>query len=189
MDPARSSQHLTKGEFTGTNGETLRGPAEKRIEDREGDQFMATDSRTVFREIRTLFHLGAVGRLSDSRGKVVVLTVAGRLCGDRRDIYAQDRALVQRMNGRPFALVNVNLDEEEAAYRKSIESGEMTWRCWWEGGFDGPNRRRWQSSFVPSVYVIDADGIIRAKDLTGTALDGAFNPLVHEIEAKNATSR
>jgi hypothetical protein len=128
-------------------------------------------------------------RLSDYRGKVVVLTFAGRLRGERRDIYAHDRELVRRMIGRPFALVSVNLDEDKAEFRKSIDSGEITWRCWWEGGFDGPNCRRWRLGFVPSVYVIDADGIIRAKDVDGKALDQAVDALVTELEARTASRR
>jgi RNA polymerase sigma factor (sigma-70 family) len=128
-------------------------------------------------------------RLSDYRGKVVVLTFAGRLRMDRRDIYAHVRALVQRMKGRPFVLVSVNLDEDKAAFRSSIDSGEITWRCWWEGNFDGPNRRRWQLDFVPSVYVIDADGVIRAKDVHGKALDQAVDALVAELEARTRAKR
>ncbi len=51
---------------------------------------MATDSKAVFREIRTLFHLGAVGRLSDSQLLEAFLS--------RRDEEAEDAfaAVVER---------------------------------------------------------------------------------------------
>ncbi len=124
-------------------------------------------------------------RLSDFRGKVVVLTFAGSSC---RDNFHQ-RALVQRMEGRPFVLLSVSSDDDKATLRRALASGEITWRCWWDGGLGGPNFRRWQPLVIPAVYVIDPDGIIRAKDVHGKALDQAVDALVDETEARTAAKR
>ena len=104
-------------------------------------------------------------RLSGFRGKVVVLTFAGSSCRDN----PHQRALVQRMRGRPFVLLSVSSDDDKATLQKALASGEITWRCWWDGGLVGPNFRRWQPIVIPAVYVIDADGVIRAKDFEGKA--------------------
>ena len=85
-------------------------------------------------------------RLSDYRGKTVVLTFSGSFC---RDMYQHQRALVDRMKGRPFAMLSVDIDDNKETLRKSLASGEITWRCWWEGGVEGPNCRRWRLGFVP----------------------------------------
>ena len=74
------------------------------------------------------------------------------------------------MKGRPFALLGVNVDEKKEALQSSIRDGEVTWRCWWEGQEDGPNRQRWKVNEIPSVFVIDAKGIIRAKEIEGKAI-------------------
>jgi hypothetical protein len=124
-------------------------------------------------------------RLSDYRGKTVVLTFSGSFGRDR---HAHARALVERMKGRPFAMLSVNIDNDKDSLRKSLAAGEITWRCWWEGGMDGPNCRRWRLGFIPSVYVIDADGIIRAKDVKGKALDEAVDVLMDISEARKAAS-
>ena len=49
-------------------------------------------------------------KLSDYRGKVVVLTFSGNWCGPCRAMYPQERELVARLKDRPFALLSVNTD-------------------------------------------------------------------------------
>ena len=124
-------------------------------------------------------------RLSEYRGKTVVLTFSGRFC---RDMYPHARALVERMKGRPFAMLSVDLDNDKDSLKKSLASGEITWRCWWEGGMDGPNCRRWRLGFIPAVYVIDTAGIIRAKYVNGQALDEAVDGLMNEAEPRKAAA-
>ncbi len=123
-------------------------------------------------------------RLSDYRGKVVVLTFSGNWCGPCRAMYPHERQLVERMKGRPFELLSVNTDEDKATLRKSLASGEITWRCWWEGGQERPNCVRWQQDSFPMVYVIDSEGVIRAKDVRGKAMDAAVDPLVGQLESR-----
>jgi peroxiredoxin len=128
-------------------------------------------------------------RLSDYRGRVVVLTFSGNWCGPCRAMYPDERALVERMKGRPFAMVSVNTDENKQALKDSIASGEITWRCWWEGGEKRPNCKRWRVNAFPSVFVIDADGIIRASDVRGKALDEAVDAVMAKEAAKSNSTR
>ena len=114
-------------------------------------------------------------QLGDYRGQVVVLVFASGLSGPSSDLCAQGRALSQRMKGRPFAVLSVQLDDSKETVTQSIKAGEITWRCLWEGGANRPNCDRWRVGFIPSVYVIDADGIIRAKEVKGKALEEAVD--------------
>ena len=36
------------------------------------------------------------------------------------------------------------MDNEVDTLRKSLASGEITWRCWWDGA-DGPIYKTWNS--------------------------------------------
>ena len=122
-------------------------------------------------------------KLSDYRGKVVVLTFSGNWCGPCRQFYPQERALVERMRGRPFALVSVNTDEGKETLRESIDSGEITWRCWRDGGTDGPITTRWSIESFPSIFVIDHKGVIRHQQISEGRLEEALDTLLKEAEA------
>jgi len=119
-------------------------------------------------------------KLSDYRGKVVVLTFCGNWCGPCREMYPLERELVSRLKDRPFAMLGVNTDSERETLRKSIREGEITWRNWWDGGQDGPITSRWNILSFPTVFVIDAKGIIREIGLRGTELDRTVDRLLGE---------
>jgi len=122
-------------------------------------------------------------RLSDDRGKVVLLTFSGNWCGACRGFYPQERRLVARFKGRPFAARSVNTDEDVETLRQSIDSGEITWRCWRDGGTSGPITLRWGVSYFPTVFVLDHKGVIRAEQVGPEELDATLNALVKEAEA------
>jgi len=122
-------------------------------------------------------------KLSDYRGKVVVLTFSGNWCGPCVGMYPGERDLARRLKDRPFAILSVNTDEDKETLRRSIKAGEVTWRCWWDGAIDGPICTAWNVRSFPTVYVLDAKGVIREKQLRGEQLDAAVEKLVAETAA------
>jgi thiol-disulfide isomerase/thioredoxin len=123
--------------------------------------------------------------LSDYRGKVVVLTFSGNWCGPCRAMYPQERELVTRFKDRPFALLSINTDPERETLLESIRSGEITWRCWWDGGQNGPITSRWNVLSFPSIFVIDTKGVIRERGTRGKDLDQTVERLVEEATLEN----
>src|SRR5262249_135939 len=72
-----------------------------------------------------------------------------------------EKALVERMKGRPFVLIGVNGDDDrEKAKAVSAREG-VNWRSFWPGGPDRGIPLEWGVSLWPTVYVIDANGVIR----------------------------
>jgi peroxiredoxin len=122
-------------------------------------------------------------RLSDYRGTVIVLTFSGNWCGPCRGMYPQERELVARFKDRPFALLSVNTDLDRETLRKSIRDGEITWRCWWDGGECRPISSRWNVLSFPTIFVIDAKAVIREIGTRGQDLDQAVERLVEEADA------
>ncbi len=120
-------------------------------------------------------------KLSDHHGQVIVLSFSGNWCGPCREMYPQERAMVARLKDRPFAMLSVNTDPERETLRKSIREGEITWRCWFDGGQDGPITSRWNVRSFPTVFVIDAKGIIRAINPRGAELERAVDRLLGEM--------
>ncbi|WP_422931425.1 peroxiredoxin family protein [Singulisphaera sp. PoT] len=122
-------------------------------------------------------------RLSEFKGRVVALSFSGNWCGPCRAAYPHERELVERLKGRKFAALSVNTDPVETL-KKSIAAGEITWRCWADGGVEGPITEGWGVDSFPTTYVLDASGVIRFKNLQGKDLDEAIDKLLTEADRK-----
>lgn len=97
-------------------------------------------------------------------------------------MYPDERSLVKKMEGKPFALVGINSDPLDHL-KETIKKEHMTWRSWSDGSTDGPIATRWNVHAWPTTYVLDANGVIRFKDLRGAQLDQAVETLVKEAES------
>ncbi len=117
-------------------------------------------------------------RLSDYRGKVVVLDFWADWCPHCRAMYGHERELVERLKDEPFALLGVNGDDPNRAQRV-IAEGKVTWRSWIDGS-DGPIAEQWQISSWPTVYVLDKEGRIRFEGIRGDDLDAAVESLLDD---------
>ena len=124
-------------------------------------------------------------KLSDYRGKVVVLVFWGSWCGPCMREVPRERELAEKFKGKPFALLGVNCKETKEAALKAIKAEKMTWPSWHDGE-DGPIQSLYHIEHYPTMMVIDAQGIIRAKGLLGDGLDTFVEELLKEVgtEAK-----
>lgn len=121
-------------------------------------------------------------KLSDYRGKVVMLSFWGAWCGPCMAHIPQDRELVKKFSGKPFVLLGVNSDPDKKQLRDEIVRHEISWRSLWCGpkGVDGEIPRRWNINGWPTLYVLDHRGVIRAKDPSGPALEQLLEKLTAE---------
>src|SRR5207302_1904720 len=96
-------------------------------------------------------------KLSDYRGKVVVLVFCGDWCAPCRAMYPHERSLAKKMEGKPFALIGVNSDPDKEKLKKRLADEKITWRSFWDGpkGPGGPISRAWKVSSWPTMYVLD----------------------------------
>jgi hypothetical protein len=95
-----------------------------------------------------------------------------------------ERSLVKRLGGKPFALLGVNRDASRAALKKCEEKNKMTWRSFFDGR-DGPISKGYNVKRLPTIYVLDARGVIRYKGVRGEAMDRAVDGLLMEVEGEN----
>jgi len=97
-------------------------------------------------------------------------------------MYPHERSLVKRLEGKPFALIGVNSDEDREELKQVLVRENITWRSFWNGGsIRGPISRQWSVSSWPSIWVIDARGMIRYRDVRGAAMDKAVDALLKEM--------
>ena len=91
-------------------------------------------------------------------------------------MYPHERSLVEKYKDAPFAIVGVNSDDDREKLKPVLEKERITWRSFWNGeeGTRGPISSEWNVKGWPTIYVVDAQGIIRYKSV------GAKE---HEIDA------
>jgi thiol-disulfide isomerase/thioredoxin len=126
-------------------------------------------------------------KLSDYRGKVVLLVFWASWCGPCMGSVPHERELVERFKDRPFVLVGVNGDESKENAAKAVKEAKIPWRSFWNGkeGPGGPIATAWNVRGWPTVYVIDHKGIIREKYLHGKRLDEPLEKMIATAEAKD----
>jgi hypothetical protein len=76
-------------------------------------------------------------------------------------------ALVKRLENEPFALIGINTDYALPQMKESMSRSGVTWRNVWEGQVKpgrGALSKAWNVRGYPTVYVIDAQGVIRYID-------------------------
>jgi RNA polymerase sigma factor (sigma-70 family) len=123
---------------------------------------------------------GGEMKLSDYRGKVVVLTFWGTWCGPCMALVPEERNLLERLTGKPFALIGVNSDNSLAKVKAASRKERITWPSFRDGGTQGPIATLWKVHSWPTVYVLDREGVIRYRDLRGQALADAVDTLIRE---------
>jgi hypothetical protein len=97
-------------------------------------------------------------------------------------MYEHERSLVKRLEGKPFALIGVNSDKDREELKKVLVDKKLTWRSFWNGGStSGPISRQWKVTGWPSIWVIDANGVIRNRNVRGHDMDVAVDKLLAEM--------
>ena len=69
-------------------------------------------------------------------------------------------------------LLGVNSDADKVTLRKVITREKIVWRNWFDGGgTEGPIATKWQIEAWPTLYILDAKGVIRHIESGGETPD------------------
>jgi thiol-disulfide isomerase/thioredoxin len=120
-------------------------------------------------------------KLSDCRGKIVVLVFWATWCPPCMAMVPDERKLVARMAGKPFALLGINADDpaDQAKVRDIMDKNKMSWPSFRDGR-NGPIASAWKVRSWPTIYVLDAKGTVRYRNVRGQALVDAVDALTRE---------
>ena len=118
-------------------------------------------------------------KLSDYRGKVVVLTFWATWCGPCMAMIPEERSLVERFAGKPFALVGVNADDRRSRARTAVQKENINWPSFWD---TSPRTiaTAWNVHSWPTLYILDRKGVVRYRNVPVQALGGIVDALLAE---------
>lgn len=104
-------------------------------------------------------------------------------------MYPHERSLVKKLAKEPFVIIGVNSDSKERLKKAKAKNG-ITWRSFWDGGNTrGPIATKWGVSGWPTIYVIDAKGVIRYKNVRGKSMDEAIEKLLAEMKSQSGQEK
>ena len=92
------------------------------------------------------------------------------------------KALVERLKDEPFAIVGINTDDEKDDYERKVVEYGVTWRSSWQGSTGGPIPTQWGVTSYPTIFVLDANHVIREVDVRGAALGRVVDKLLAEAK-------
>jgi thiol-disulfide isomerase/thioredoxin len=124
---------------------------------------------------------GEKATLADYKGKVVVLDVWATWCVPCKEMIPHEREMVEKFKNKPFALISVSADDEKKELEEFLGKESMPWAHWWDGP-DAPFLKQWNVHTFPTIYVIDAKGVIRYKHVRGEDLEKAVEKLLAEVK-------
>ena len=102
---------------------------------------------------------GRTHKLADYRGKVVLVNFWATWCEPCRDEMPSIERLRASLEGRPFAVLAVNLAEPESRIRKFLDAMPLGFAVLLDR--DAKVARAWQAKMLPATYIVGPDGVIR----------------------------
>jgi peroxiredoxin len=128
-------------------------------------------------------------KLSDFRGKYVLLDFWATWCGPCITELPQRKSVYDRFEGSPrFAMISLSADNDVETAKKCVEENELTWHQ----GFIGRSSKvqsDYHVSAIPSVFLVGPDGNVVAKNLRDQAIVTELEKVLGFSAASSAASR
>jgi len=125
---------------------------------------------------------GNIRKLSDLRGKVVLLDFWASWCRPCRGENPHVVAMYQKYHDKGFEVFSVSLDREKESWKRAIAADGLVWpnhvsdlKYW-----SSEAARTYGVSSIPSTFLLDQNGRIIAKNLRGEALSNALKQIFGE---------
>jgi poly(3-hydroxybutyrate) depolymerase/thiol-disulfide isomerase/thioredoxin len=161
-------------EFDGKQSYPFQG-IERMLNSRAKDQLKELRFRAVGKPAPEIDGIDLDGRpikVSDYRGRAVLLNFWGSWCFPCMQLIPHERELVARLAGQPFEIIGVNCDTDLGKAREAVARTGMTWRSFRDQ--TGKARKitgDWKVLGYPTLYLIDHHGIIRKRWIGAPSFD------------------
>ncbi|QEG41713.1 protein kinase domain-containing protein [Roseimaritima ulvae] len=99
-------------------------------------------------------------RLSDLREKLVVLLFAQNVGDDYTEMYGPIRQLVAKYEWAPVRFVTIVSTDDQKGLRAAVQRGDLNGTVIAQPLYQAPLSLDWGIEAYPSVYIIDANGVL-----------------------------
>jgi len=128
-------------------------------------------------------------KLSSMRGNVVLIDFWASWCGPcRREnpnvVAAYEKySKAKFKDAKGFEVLGVSLDKNQASWVKAIEADNLHWTYHMSdlGGWGSQPAAIYNVRSIPASFLVDANGVIVAKNLRGQALHIELDKLVKKL--------
>lgn len=114
---------------------------------------------------------GKMVSLKQCMGKVTLIDFWASWCNPCRAENPNNVAMYNEFHAKGLNIIGVSLDKDAAKWKEAITKDKLTWpqisnlKYW-----DEPIRVTYGVESIPATFLLDANGTVVAKDLTGAAL-------------------
>ncbi|WP_183558172.1 TlpA disulfide reductase family protein [Mucilaginibacter sp. SP1R1] len=115
-------------------------------------------------------------KLSDFKGKYVMIDFWASWCMPCRQENPNVVKQYNTFKSKGFNILGISLDKEQAAWQKAVNDDKLTWAHGSDlKGFEGATEQLYHIEAIPSNFIIDPQGNIIAKNITGADLEAFLN--------------
>lgn len=115
-------------------------------------------------------------KLSDFKGKYVMVDFWASWCQPCRQENPNVVKQYNNFKSKGFNILGISLDKEKKDWQKAINDDKLTWAHGSDlKGFEGPTELLYHIEAIPSNFIIDPQGVIVAKNITGADLEAFLN--------------
>lgn len=119
---------------------------------------------------------GSMVKLSDFRGKYVLLDFWASWCGPCRQESPNLVKAYNKYKDKGFTILSVSLDDNKVSWLKAIKDDNLTWTHVSElKQWNSAVARQYQVDAIPASFLLDKQGVILKKNLRGEELEKFLN--------------